>query len=191
MTVRRVPCALALAVLLSTSAGAISTTATPIFHGVLRLERAVGTLDRATGSATIRVRHWGIILRPESNGIFPDQEPVVIAIGDDTARLEAGMIKASRNRRTFSYRASKSDPTARVLSLRLHLQRDGSYQLRFTIRNIQLYQLNTEDPVCLPMAFIVGDDDGFTGVNFTSPTFDSKKVILPSKSCSPDGWPWA
>src|SRR5712692_10012706 len=78
----------ALAVVLTlaavTARAQISTSATPVYHGTLRVLRpAVGTFDTATGIGTLRVRGWQLELRQGSNGIFPDQEPIVVALGDE------------------------------------------------------------------------------------------------------------
>ena len=83
----------------ATARAQISTTATPVYHGTLRILRpAVGTFDTATGIGTLRVRRWRLGLREDSNGIFPDQEPIVVALGEESFRLEAGSLTRSRKR---------------------------------------------------------------------------------------------
>ena len=78
----------------------ISTGATPIYHGTLKIVRpAVGTLDKSTGIGTLRVRGWRWKLKEGSNGIFPTQEPLVVALGEDSFRLDAAA--ASRGRQTY------------------------------------------------------------------------------------------
>jgi hypothetical protein len=162
------------------------------YHGVLSIRRATGSIDRDTGSGTIKVRRWIALATPDTNGIFPDQEAALITVGlnEDSFPLAAGSLKKSRSGRVFSYRARKSDP-GRLRSFRFWLQKDGSYGIRFALSGVELSRLRREDPICVPIAVIIGDDDFFNGISLTSPSFTSKKVVVPS-SCevSTDDWPW-
>ena len=46
-------------------------------------------------------------------------------------------------------------------------------------------------PVCNPMAVIVGDDDGFSGVEFDRPGGFSSSRVKIDGTCTPaGGWPW-
>src|SRR5438093_5232448 len=101
------PGALAVALALAAAAARaqISTSATPVHHGKLKIRPAVGSINGRTGFGTLRVRRWRLVLAPGTNGIFPGQEPVVVALGDDRFRLEAGSLAPSRNGKAFWYSA--------------------------------------------------------------------------------------
>jgi hypothetical protein len=174
------------------SAAPISVTATPLFHGTLRVRRASGTVDRKSGAAVVNVRRWSLELAPGSNGIYPDQEPIVLAIGEDTFRLDAGMLKA-HGKSGFLYRARPRSSRG-IQSLAIKQSKDGSYSVQFSVRGVLLSGLEENAPLCLPTAFIVGDDDGFSGVNYDSPgspPIVSRRVLVGNGFCSPQAWPWA
>src|SRR5262245_12069067 len=118
-------------------AHAISVTATPVYHGVLRVARAGGKVNKQSGSAMVDVRNWSLVPAPESDGLFPDQEPVVVAIGDDNFRLEPGQLK-NRGKRGFVYKA-RPVPSHGVKSMTLKKKRDGSWGVQFTVIGVQLY----------------------------------------------------
>ena len=102
------PAALAVALPLAAAIARaqISTGATPVYHGTLKIVRpAVGTLDKSTGIRTLRVRGWRWKLKESSNGIIPTREPLVVALGEDSFRLDAGSLTPSRNRKVFRYSA--------------------------------------------------------------------------------------
>lgn len=163
-----------------------------IYHGLLDVVPAGGKIDPETGDARIEVRRWRFLLAPASNGIYPDLEPILVAIGEDSPFVvEAGLLRRSRNGGTFSYRAPRGTGPRGVKRVKIKLLDDGSYGARLTLAGIDLSRLVVVDPVCLPMAIIVGDDDFFSGVNFTRTSFSSRRVRLPT-TCEPDGiWPWA
>src|SRR5262249_39999292 len=51
-----------------------------------------------SGIASLRVRNWVLNLAMGSNGIFPDKEPFIIAVGDtEKLVIPAGQVKASKN----------------------------------------------------------------------------------------------
>jgi len=121
-----------------TARAQISTSATPIYHGTLRILRpAVGTFDTSTGIGTLRVRSWQWDLKQGSNGIFPDKEPIVVALGDESFRLDPGKLERSRNGKVFRYRASTSRGISlfriarrQRLSRHLHPERRGPLAAR-------------------------------------------------------------
>jgi len=186
------PAALALALTLAaaTARAQISTGATPVYHGTLRILRpGVGTFDTATGIGTLRVRRWRFELKQDSNGIFPDQEPVVVALGDESFRLEAGSLTRSRNGKVFRYQAPHDAGPRGIRSFRIARRASGIYLVSFTLTGVDLSQLVLNNPVCQPLAVIVGDDDGFTGADLmTRPAF-SRHVAVP-RACSVNTWPW-
>jgi hypothetical protein len=56
---------------------------------------------------------------------------------------------------------------------------------------IDLSELMLSLPVCNPMAVIVGDDDGFSGVEFDRPGGFSSSRVKIDGTCTPaGGWPW-
>ena len=181
----------ALAAVLATRAAAqISASAVPIFHGTLDVNQpAGGTLNRTTGQVKLKVSRWTFTPGADSNGIFPSQEPVVVALGEDSFRLEPGSLTALRGGRLFAYRAPKTVQRG-VGRLRIWPQQDGTYRLRFTLIGADLSRLNIQDPVCVPLAVIVGDDDGFSGVTVTSPSFHSRRIGIPSACNAGGDWPW-
>ena len=186
------PAALAVVLTLAaaTARAQISTTATPVYHGTLRILRpAVGTFDTATGIGTLRVRRWRLGLREDSNGIFPDQEPVVVALGEESFRLEAGSLTRSRNGKVFRYQAPHDAGPRGIRSIRIAQRARDSYLISLTLIGIDMSQLLLRNPVCQPLAVIVGDDDGFTGADLmTRPAF-SRHVAVP-RACSVNTWPW-
>ena len=193
MTAMWKPAALALTLMLAPSGPAaraqISTSATPVHHGRLHIVPAVGTLDKATGTGTLRVRGWRLVLAEGSNGIFPGQEPVVVALGEESYRLEAGSLTPSRNGKVFLYRAPPDGGPRAFTFFRITRQSRRTYGVSFTLTGIDMSMLILYNPVCQPLAVIVGDDDGFTGADLkTRPAF-STHVTVPHR-CSTNTWPW-
>jgi hypothetical protein len=170
----------------------------PLYHGVLDLARkGHGVLDRTTGYATLAVRGWRYIVSDETNGLRPESERLIIAIGSgqNDLYLPPGALRPDRKRRVFRYRARtasgagtmpRADP--RIRFFRMARRPDG-YRVSFRVRGIELSSLNFNDPVCLPLAIIVGDDDGFGTGDASSPTFNSRRVKVSSGVCNAD-WPW-
>ena len=182
--------ALTLAAAVSTTRAQISTSATPVYHGTLKIIRpAVGKLDKATGMGMLRVRGWRWELKKGSNGIFPGQEPIVVALGDESFRLDAGALTPSPNGKGFRYRAPAGAGPRAIRSFRITRRTDGSYVVSFTLIGVDMSPLVLTDPVCQPLAVIVGDDDGFTGADLmTRPPFSSH-VAIPH-ACTVNTWPW-
>jgi hypothetical protein len=176
-------------------AHAVSTSAIPVHHGVLRIAESRGTVNRDSGIAQVTVKRWSLVLSLSSNGVFPDQEPIVIALGDDNFRLEPGTLKANKSGKVFRYKAPKRPRVERgVTSIVIKRRFDDSYAVAFTVRGVQLYDLNRRAPLCLPTAFILGDDDGFIGVEFDSPRsppLKTTRVVVGRTTCPAEEWPWA
>jgi len=180
------------AVLLVTWPGTIAAQVAapePLYHGVLTVNPGKGTLDLSTGAALLKGHHWRLDLYPETNGILPDQDPILLAIGEETFRLPAGMLRPSRGGKVFAYRA-KPVPTRGIRSLRLERRRDGSWGMAFTLQGVELSSLFIDNPVCKPFALIIGDDDFFSGVLLTQKPIASKHVRIPSDCDVTGGWPW-
>jgi len=167
-----------------------TTKATPIYHGILDILAARGTISPDTGIASLRIRRWRLLLSPDSNGIFPDQEPTVIALAENSFYLTAGSLKASRGGRVFRYRAPRNAGPRSVRSLRITGRRDGTYLVSFTLTGVELSRLTIQNRDCVPMAVIVGDDDGFGGARLRRPSFATRQLLLPG-GCDVSGdWPW-
>lgn len=150
-------------------------------------------MNKTDGMAEVAVRRWSLVLSPSSDGIFPAEEPIVIAVGDDNFRLEAGSLRARG--RTFRYKAPRKPKLERgIRSIVITHRGEGTYAVQFTVKGIQLFDLSRRAPLCLPTAFIVGDDDGFVGVTFDSPgspPIVSRRVIVGESACPAEDWPWA
>jgi hypothetical protein len=166
------------------------TTATPIYHGLLDIIAARGNFDPDTGNAKLKIRRWRLLLSPDSDGIFPDQEPTLIAIAENNFYLAPGSLKASRRSKRFRYRAPRDAGPVAVRSLRIDRRRDGSYLVSFTLTGVELSRLTIANRDCVPFAFIVGDDDGFSGARLRRPSFESRQLFLPGACDESGDWPW-
>jgi hypothetical protein len=191
---------LALVLLVAGERGAVAqlvSPPTPIYHGTLGLLPARGKIDRTTGIASLKVRHARLLLSATSDGVFPDREPILVALGENTFNLGAGMLKASHGGKVLSYRAPRNDPSG-ILSFRIWQvvgpgaagASRGAYGILFTLRGLNIALLDVQDPLCLPMAVIVGDDDGFSGVVLTSPSFQSRHFSIPEGCDAGNTWTW-
>lgn len=169
----------------------------PLFHGVLSVRPASGGIDRSVGSGSLVVKKWDFTLAPDSNGIAPDREPTIIALGE-TERLviPAGQMIPRAGGKRFAYRNPKvgrDDRGVRSIDvIRLKSGADGAprYRIKFTIHGIDLSRLLIEYPVCSPLAVIVGDDDGFSGVELDRPGIRSSRVRVLGACTDVGDWPW-
>ncbi len=155
---------------------------------VVRAGRGLINLD--SGQASFKVVGWEIIPPSNSNGIDPGTEPVTIAIGDQERFLiPAGQMKVLRKGKRFLYKA-KSDRGVQLL--KLAWTKAGTMKMTLKIAGVDLSPLVIADPpICLSMAVIIGDDDGFSGVSFDRPKpFPSRLLTIPG-FCTPQDWPWA
>jgi hypothetical protein len=187
-------------VILATASGAApesqaqrSSTAIPVFHGDLFLARGAGRIDAASGAATFSVRHWRVELADGSNGIFPTEEPVVVAFGEDRFRLEAGALEADRKGTRFRFRAAKDANPRGIVAMTIRRLSATAYDVSFRVADVQLFPLTQNAPICMPSAVIVGDDDGFTGVAFDRPGFPerrTRRLTVLRKRCTATAWPW-
>ena len=190
------PAGLVLALLAWAFASGVGSAQTdlppPVYHGVLEVEHASGSIARPSGMASVHVPGWPFQLDPEqSNGIFPATEAVEVAIGTDSRFvLAAGSLKASRNGRKFTFRQKLRKGVAGIRMIQIVRQPDQTYTVRFAVSGVDLQGLQREDPVCMPVAVIVGDDDGFQGVFFSSPTFTSHRLRTVGKCDATGDWPW-
>lgn len=161
----------------------------PLYHGALEVRRSRGVIHPDTGSARMKVSGWVLRPRRDSNDIRPDAEALLIAVGEETFRLPAGSLKSSRRGKRFSYRAPK-EALRGVRSLRMQRRDDGSYALTIRLFEIDLSRLIFAYPACVPMAIIVGDDDGFSGVTFNRAGFDARSLTV-TGTCTPsENWAW-
>jgi hypothetical protein len=141
--------------------------------------------------ATLKAHDWRFLpVYPSPDGVYPDQEPIVIALAENSFYLPAGAVKASRHGTRFRYRAPRNASTRGIRSLRLLERRDGTYLLSFTLAGVDLSQLTIADRACVPMAFIVGDDDGFNGARLRRPSFTSRALFVPGSCNETADWPW-
>jgi hypothetical protein len=166
----------------------------PVFHGQLDIKPALGSINPTYGIASLRVKNWKLILTLNSNGIYPTREGVIIAIGSaEQLVIPASGIRASRNGRRFTFRDPKASRGVRTFQLRQYSNCPGKacYHLAFTLVGIDLSTLVLSYPFCSPMAVLVGDDDGFSGVEFDRPEGFSGSRVKIDGTCTPStGWPW-
>jgi hypothetical protein len=184
----------ALVVALLTGVAAPAGAIAPVFHGALGIKPALGGFQKNTGVASLRVKNWNFVLTPNSNGIYPTQEGVIIAIGTtEQLVVPASLIHASRNGRQFTFRDPKTTRGVRMFQLRQYSNCPGKacYHVAFTLVGIDLSTLVLSYPFCSPMAILVGDDDGFSGVQFDRPGgFNGSRVKIDGTCNSGSGWPW-
>jgi hypothetical protein len=179
----------------------------PLWHGFLDVKPVRGTitnLDRMT--ANLNVRGWLFLPSPDSNGIFPTQEDVIIAIGgpprENVLTVPRGLVRANPTNTRFSYRGQVAAGTRGVRSVRIRRKPDksplkGWYSVEFKVRGLDLLDLYDQDPVCVPIAFIIGDDDGtpssgptVLGIELTRKNFESKRFRVRGLCDSGQAWPW-
>ena len=165
----------------------------PIFHGQLGFTPARGRIDRNRSRgylATLAVRQWALIPESNSNGISPGTETILVAVGEKSWTLDSTRLFESKRGGTWTYKRKGKPPSDGIQSMRIRRESDGSFSLRFVVAGIDGTPLDTGDPICVPFAFIIGDDDAFTGINLSSPTFSSRKLRVPDL-CDADSWVWA
>jgi hypothetical protein len=166
-----------------------------VYHGVLGVRPTTGAFDKNVGIASLRVRSWILGLAANSNGIAPDKEAIIIAVGDtEKLVVPAGQVKASKNGKTFVYRIPKVTRGVRLLKIR-RLKNDGDgtarYSFTFSLVNIDLSFMVDQYPLCTPMAIIVGDDDGFSGIELDRPGgFTRSRVRVDGACINVADWPW-
>lgn len=161
-----------------------------VYHGFLTIRRAGGTIDPDTGVSSVNIRRWSFLLTPNSNGMQPDVEPIIVAVGDaERLVLPAGSMKASKNGRRFTYRDKTI--TRGIRAMRIWRGNDPTlWQVRVQLVGIDLSTLTINYPDCLPMAVIVGDDDGFSGVEFNRVGGFTGKGVRIVGFCPVEDWPW-
>lgn len=175
-------------------AGTDAHAQAPLYHGVLRIRPARGAIDKANGIGSLTVNNWDLLLSLDSNGIAPDREPVIVAIGE-TERLviPAGEVRASRTGKVFTFRSPKVPRGVRFFQMRKLKDSGGAqarYRVRFSLVGIDLSSLLIEFPLCKSLAVIVGDDDGFEGVDLDRPGGFSRSKVRVLGACQAEEWPW-
>jgi hypothetical protein len=167
----------------------------PLYHGTLTIRPARGTLDKANGIGTLRVNNWDLAVPLNSNGIFPDREPIIVALGE-TERLviPAGEVRASRNGKVFTFRNPKVPRGIRFFQMRKLKSNptveQARYRVRFSLVGIDLSGLLIEFPLCKSTAVIIGDDDGFDGIDLDRPGGFSRSKVRVLGQCQAQEWPW-
>jgi hypothetical protein len=181
-----------LAVLILACGFALPADASPVQHfGQLRVARAGrGQINLDSGQASFLIRGWELLPAADSNGIDPATEVVIVAIAEEQFLIPAGQMKASRKGKRFVYK-SKTDRGIQLL--KLARTPAGTIKVTLKIAGVDLSTLVISDPpICLSMAIIIGDDDGFSGVSFDRPRpFPSRLLTIPGFCTSNTEWPWA
>jgi len=172
------------------------TQAVPIYHGKLVVRGAGGPFDVDSGDATLKIQRWEFTLGPDeqcraTDDIFPDQEPVIVALGEEQFTLAAGELSPNKKGTVFSYRAPRSFRRG-IKALRVAKQPNGAWSLRMSLAGINLSTLVLTDPGCFPMAVILGNDDVFSNVLVSRKSFSAKRFRVIPETCTPPGdeWPW-
>jgi len=182
------------AVLVAVAGRSWAQNATPIFHGVLGIRPALGTIEKNVGIANLRVKGWNLVLAPTSNGISPATEQIIIAVGDsERLVIQAGSVRASRNGKRFTFNDPKTPRGVRSLKIVQYTKGCvglACYKVSFSLVQIDLSTLVLESPVCTPMAIIIGDDDGFSGVQLARPGLVGSKIRVQSSCNDVNNWPW-
>jgi hypothetical protein len=186
-----VAAALAAAVLL---VGVEARAQAPLYHGTLTIRPARGGLDKENGIGSLRVNNWDLLISLDSNGVYPDREPIIVALGE-TERLviPAGQVRASRNGKVFTFRNPKVPRGIRMFQMRKLKDSAGAqarYRVRFSVVGIDLSGLLIEFPLCKSLAVIIGDDDGFEGVDLDRPGGFSRSKVRILGACQAQEWPW-
>src|SRR3989442_2726668 len=117
----------------------------PVHHGFLDLAPAGhGVLDRATGDATLTVRRWRYIVALDTNGLSPERERLVVAVGSgqNDFYLPPGSLEALHHGRVFRYWGPRGTTGAGIRSFRMVKQPDGNYRLSFRLVGVELAALN-------------------------------------------------
>ncbi|MCW5892091.1 MAG: hypothetical protein KIT14_16325 [bacterium] len=171
-------------------AGSAAAQLPPVYHGLLTIRPAQGRIDPVSGQSSITVKRWDFLASPDSNGMNPATEPVQIAMGElDRFTIPVGAIKVAKNGRVFTFR-DKSIKRG-IRSLRLQQTKSGIWRVRFQAVGIELSRLTLEYPFCHPLALIVGDDDGFSGIELDRPGgFSGKRVRVVGFCTDLSEWPW-
>jgi hypothetical protein len=164
----------------------------PVYHGILGVRPAGGGIDRDTGVIGLNVAKWNFRLDPGSDGLFPADEPVVIALGEtEQFLLPAGSLVPNAKGTRFTYRNPDRKVARGIRLFQVWQLKDGTWNVKFKIAGLQASRLTFEFPVCESMAVIIGDDDGFTGVELTRPGgLSGKRVKLRGACDDVEGWPW-
>lgn len=185
--------AVALALLLPslTARTVVAGDPSPVFHGNLDIYPVRGHItDSDNLTANLTVHRWLFLPDPGSNGIFPEREDVLIAMGENKFTIPGGAVRANGKATRFSYRTQMSPGSSGIQSVRIVRRHDGWYAVQFKLRGLDLQELDDQDPVCLSFAFIVGDDDGFSGVELTRKSFQSRKFRIRGMCDASNSWPW-
>jgi hypothetical protein len=189
-TMSRLVVALALLV----AAGIPARAEVPTYHGCLRPRPAVGPFDRRDGSTNIAATNWQWDLSPISNGIAPGSEQITISLGGDQNAfvIPPGAVKAKRQGTLFVYKGPRDQPRG-VTSLRMKMLSPLRYRVSFKLKGVDLSQLILQSDACLPVAIVVGLDDGFNGAEMVRPgglnALRSRTVRL-TGACAVDTSQW-
>jgi len=159
------------------------------FVGTLAVRPARGRLDIATGAATLTVRRWRYVPAAGSDGIDPASEPITLVLGTDQVTLPAGAVTASDAGRRYAFR---DDTAARGFNrLRLKRRSDGAWLVSFRVSGMDQTQLVTQYALCEPLALVVGNDAGVSGVDLDRPRGANSPRVKLRGFCRIEGCPLA
>src|SRR5438045_786871 len=140
----------------------------PVYHGALDIVPAFGRLDRQTGLSTLRIRRWRYIVANDTNGLRPESERLIVAIGQgqNDFYLPPGSLTSSAGGNVFRYRAPRDarKKTAGLRAFRMVKRPAGAacspadpctFTVSFSVAGVDLSALFFNDPICVPVAVIV------------------------------------
>lgn len=158
------------------------------FVGTLAVRPARGKIDLATGQGALAVRGWRLMPGAGSDGIDPANEPIDLMLGTDAVTLPAGAVTASASARRYFFR---DDGVTRGLTrLRMKRRSDGTWQVSFAVRGIDLTLLVTQYPRCEPLALVVGNDAAASGVDIDRPRGVESRRLKVRGFCQIEGCPF-
>ena len=181
-----------------------SVIAAPEFHGLLVIGSGVGagvgSFDRTSGNATLRVSKWDVLLGQSSDGIDPLTDPITVALGDPvdgsaTGRnkfvVAPGAVTANPSGTRWNYRAPKG--LLRGIES-LSLRRFGTrFRVKVALKGVDLSQfvLSTEEK-CVWAAVVIGNDDARWGLLIRpgpNPAKPRRVKVVDGCQPSTDNWP--
>ncbi|GEM_PF-1659217 len=180
--------------LVCVAAGDPARAEPPKYHGCLRLRPAVGPFDRSDGNTRIAATNWQWDLSPISRGIAPASEQITISLGGDQNAfvIPPGAVTAKRHGTLFVYKGPRGQPRG-ITRLRMKMVTPLRYQVSFELKGVDLSQLVFQSDACLPVAIVVGLDDGFNGAEMVRPgglnALQSRRVRL-TGACNVDTSQW-
>jgi prolipoprotein diacylglyceryltransferase len=156
------------------------------FISTLAVRPARGRLDIATGQMTLEVRRWHWVPAAGSDGIDPAGELITLMLGSDTILLPAGAVTEPRPGR-YAYRDRSA--THGFTQLRMKRGSNGSWLVSFRVAGMDQIQLVSQFALCVPLALVIGNDAGVSGVDLDRPRGAESPRVKLRGFCQIEGCP--